>query len=57
MNPQEVAHTLSISLSTVSTHTSKIFIECRTAWDLPTTYALNYHFLREHFEKYFGYDE
>ena len=57
MNPQEVAAALCISLSTVSTHTSKIFVECRTAWDLAPNYALTYHFLREHFGKYFSYDE
>jgi len=57
MNPQEVADTLCIALSTVSTHTSKIFVECRIAWDLSETYALTYHFLREHFGKYFGDDE
>lgn len=57
MSPQEVASTLYISLSTVSTHTSKIFIECRTAWDLPENHPLTYHFLREHFGKYFGYNE
>ncbi len=57
INPQEVADTLSISLSTVSTHTSKIFAECRIAWNLPENYGLTYHFLREHFGRYFGYDE
>jgi CRISPR-associated protein Csx14 len=57
MSPQEVASTLFISLSTVSTHTSKIFNECRTAWDLPENHPLTYHFLREHFGMYFGYNE
>ena len=57
MNPQEVADTFSITLSTVSTHSSKIFAECRIAWDLPESYALTYHFLREHFGRYFGYVE
>jgi CRISPR-associated protein Csx14 len=57
MNPQEVADKFSISLSTVSTHTTRIFEECRIAWDLPEHYSLNYHFLREHFGRYFGYSE
>jgi len=57
MSPQEASERLHISMSTVSTHSSKIFIECRTAWDLPINYALSYHFLREHFGRYFGYDE
>jgi CRISPR-associated protein Csx14 len=57
MSPQEVASTLFIGQSTVSTHSSKIFMECRTAWDLPENHPLTYHFLREHFGKYFGYNE
>lgn len=57
MNPQEVADALYIAPSTVSTHTTKIFAECRLAWDLPENYTLTYHFLREHFGKYFGYVE
>ncbi len=56
-NPQEIAENLCISLSTVSTHSTKIFHECRFAWDLPENYALTYHFLREHFGKYFSDDE
>ena len=57
MSPQEVAGTLYIALSTVSTHTTRIFNECRDAWDLPENHPLTYHFLREHFGKYFGYTE
>ncbi len=57
MSPQEVAGTLYIALSTVSTHTTRIFNECRNAWDLPENHPLTYHFLREHFGMYFGYNE
>ena len=57
MSPQEVASALYITLTTVSTHTTRIFSECRVAWDLPEYQSLNYHFLREHFGKYFGYNE
>lgn len=53
MNPQQVAQKLSISPSTVSTHTSKIFQECRIAWEMPESQPLNYYFLREKFERYF----
>ncbi len=53
LNPQEVADNLVISLSTVSTHTGKIFEVCRIAWELPD-YGLTYHFLRERFANYFG---
>ncbi len=55
--PREVASELFISSSTVSTHLSRIFDQCRVAWDLPESYGLTYHFLREHFGRYFGYDE
>jgi len=57
MSPQEVAEDLSITLSTVSTHTSRIFEECRIAWDLPTDHSLNYYFLRDKFGKYFDHNE
>ena len=53
LNPQQVAQELSISPSTVSTHTTKIFQECRIAWELPESQPLNYYFLREKFERYF----
>ena len=55
--PDEVAGTLVISPSTVSSHLSKIFDECRTAWNLPPKPRLDYHFLREHFAGFFSYDE
>lgn len=55
--PDEVAGTLVISPSTVSSHLSKIFDECRTAWNLPPKPRLDYHFLRERFAGFFSYDE
>lgn len=51
--PQQVAENLVISLSTVSSHLSEIFEECRIAWELPQSHRLTYHFLREHFAAYF----
>src|SRR5579859_3052985 len=57
MSPQEVASALNIAPSTVSTHTTRIFDECRIAWDLVEDHPLTYHFLREHFGMYFGYNE
>src|SRR6266516_7432883 len=57
MSPQEVAEKLGITLSTVSTYTTKIFDECRAAWDMPNDHPLRYYFLREKFKKYFGFDE
>jgi CRISPR-associated protein Csx14 len=55
--PQEVADTLCISMSTVSTHLMKIYDECRAAWNFPADYGLNYYFLHAHFQGYFGYDK
>ncbi len=54
LTPQEVAEKFCITPSTVSSHTSKIYLECRNAWELPANHPLNYHFLRERFEKYFS---
>src|SRR6266700_2418576 len=53
MKPQQVADALYISPSTVSTHTSKIFQECRIAWEMPESQSLNYYFLRDKFDDYF----
>jgi CRISPR-associated protein Csx14 len=57
MNPHRVAETLCIVPSTVSTHTSKIFVACREAWEMPENQSLNYYFLRDKFETYFDHDE
>ena len=57
LDPQKVADILVISLSTVNTHSGKIFEECRIAWELPQDYRLTYHFLREHFANYFASGE
>ena len=55
--PKEVAEHLYVSPSTVSTHLSVIFDECRSAWGYPDKHALDYHFLREKFAWYFLRDE
>ncbi len=49
MFPQEVADTLSITLSTLDSHKSRIYAECRIAWSLSENTRLTYHFLREKF--------
>lgn len=54
---KEVAALLCVSSSTVSTHLSVIFDECRSAWGYPDKHPLNYHFLREKFAWYFQRDE
>lgn len=50
--PDEVAASLSISLSTVNTHKSAILAECRIGWELPDDAALDYRFLRERFASF-----
>ncbi|HYT37042.1 MAG TPA: helix-turn-helix transcriptional regulator [Ktedonobacteraceae bacterium] len=55
--PKEVAGSLVISPSTVSTHLTSIFHQYRIAWNLPESYSLDYHFLREKFARYFHQDE
>lgn len=57
MNPDDVAKRLNITPSTVSTHTTKIFEECRNAWNRPLNFPLSYHFLYERFGKYFDATE
>lgn len=53
LNAQEVADSLVITPSTVSTHLGKIFEACRTAWELSEDSTLTYHFLRDRFAGYF----
>jgi CRISPR-associated protein Csx14 len=50
--PDEVAASLSISLSTVNTHKSAILAECRSGWELSDDTTLDYRFLREHFASF-----
>lgn len=57
MSPDDVAKRLNITPSTVSTHTTKIFDECRNAWNRPPNSPLSYHFLYERFSKYFDATE
>ncbi|MCE7987030.1 MAG: histidine kinase [Caldilinea sp. CFX5] len=47
--PQDVAETLTISLSTVNTHKTAILAECRVAWGLAEDARLDYRFFKEHF--------
>lgn len=49
LRPDQVAERLSISLSTVNTHKTKILAECRVAWALPPNEPRDYRFIREHF--------
>ncbi|MGC8879396.1 MAG: CRISPR-associated ring nuclease [Anaerolineae bacterium] len=51
--PQEVAERLHITLATVNTHKSVILDQSRIAWNLPEDAYLSYHFLRDHFARFF----
>ncbi len=49
---QTVAAQLGISLSTVNTHKTVIYDECRIAWDLPDGQPRNYYWLHQTFNPY-----
>ena len=49
LSPQEAAERLHVALSTVDSHKTEIFAECRAAWGLSEGTRLTYHFLREKF--------
>lgn len=53
LHPSEVAEQLSISASTVSTHTVVILGLCRSSWTVGAKERLDYRFLHLKFEKYF----
>lgn len=53
-SPQAVAQRLSITPRTVDAHKTVILAECRTVWELPLDSHLSYHFLREHFSRFFS---
>lgn len=50
---KEATDQLCLSPSTISTHLTRILVECRIAWDIPEQRLLDYHYLREHFAGYF----
>ncbi len=52
-SPDETAAKLHIAKSTVDSHKSAIFEQCRAAWDLPPDARLRYNWLREHFQDFF----
>ena len=54
LTPQEVAARLFITIKTVDSHKTIILAECRIAWELPEGQWLDYHFLREKFERFFA---
>ncbi|MCS7260341.1 MAG: CRISPR-associated ring nuclease [Anaerolineae bacterium] len=52
-NPQGVAEQLHITLATVNTHKTVILDQCRIAWNLPEDAYLSYHFIHDHFARFF----
>jgi CRISPR-associated protein Csx14 len=52
LHPTEVAARLSISLPTVSTHTTVLLALCREAWSIKTKERLDYRFIQMKFGKY-----
>lgn len=53
LHPNDVAARLSISLPTVSTHTTVLLSSCREAWSIPIRERLDYRFIQLKFGKYF----
>jgi FixJ family two-component response regulator len=53
LHPREVAGTLHLDSSTISYYTSKIYRECRNAWNVPDDIRLDYHFVQAKFAHYF----
>jgi transcriptional regulator with XRE-family HTH domain len=51
--PSEVAELLSISPSTISTHTTVLLSLCHDAWSVETKERLDYRFLQLKFKRYF----
>lgn len=54
LSPQAVAETLHITIKTVDSHKTVILAECRNTWSLPEAAPLDYRFLAEKFELFFG---
>jgi CRISPR-associated protein Csx14 len=54
LTPQAVAAQLFITIKTVDSHKTVILAECRNAWALPEEAWLDYRFLAEKFERFFG---
>jgi CRISPR-associated protein Csx14 len=49
LSPQEVAENLVISIKTVNSHKTVILAECRSAWGMPESTWLDFHFIAEKF--------
>ena len=57
LRPVQVASELSITQTTVNTHKTALLDYCHTAWNIPFSERLDYHFLRAKFTSYFHHDE
>lgn len=54
LHPSKAAEVLGIKPSTMSTHTSTIYSECRNAWEVPDHEQVNYRFVQAKFANYFS---
>ncbi len=52
LTPQEAAEELTVTLSTLNTHKTRILAACRNAWGLADDKRIDYRFVREHFERF-----
>jgi CRISPR-associated protein Csx14 len=57
LHPREVADTLYLDPSTISTHSARIYRECRNVWNVPEDIRLDYHFIQAKFAGYFSDEE
>jgi CRISPR-associated protein Csx14 len=54
LKPQQVADELCITLATVNTHKTALFVYCHAAWNIPEEERLTYHFLAIRFADFFA---
>ena len=54
---KQVAEELCLSLKTIDTHKTEILKACQNTWQLGSDQPIDYHFLKEHFARYFDKDE
>src|SRR5262249_38298074 len=57
LHPQQVATELDRDITTISTHTNRLYSICRNVWDIPEDHPMNYHFLHQMFSGYFVSNE
>jgi CRISPR-associated protein Csx14 len=56
-HPSQVAKELELTVATVSSHCTTLYVYCREAWDIPRNEQIDYHFLQLKFAEYFQTQE